>query len=548
MFEDNTPISICLYLLKLFKHGTVYYAHNLKFDFLLFFRGLIQLNIKFSWFFLETDLYEVTITHCSKKIILRCSYKLLPFKLKSFYPGLSPYQKLSFPYESLLDWNPKNLCSQYKCIDFKYHNLTIGDYLMLYSKNDVQILKCGITTFFKTLKALNIKYNSSSLTCGSIALNFFCSKYNTINLKLPQALINNLKRAYYGGRCEVFGNKLTHEKVLHFDFTGMYHMCMLEDIPFGDFKYETTNLNINIPGYYYITIEYYTNMPILPEKTNKLMFRDGVVTGLFWYEEILYTVEFCQIKFLKIHYGFISLKNGPFLRNFIQELAAVRGLNIYFKDIGKLLINSFYGRLGLTNDLNLIQLTKNLKNEKDYGMIEDFYLKKNKIYRPVKGNIAIAAAITSKARIKLYKAFKDVEDNSGRLLYCDTDSVFASFPLNCEIENKKLKYYIFFDTSKKDTIIEDCVFIKPKTYGLKMKDGTEIIKIKGINIPSLNLSKLKDAFFNNQTHIKMQTDIISTNTLNVLHILQNKDIYINDYSKRQWDLQKIKTTPFTNKP
>jgi hypothetical protein len=44
-----------------------------------------------------------------------------------------------------------------------------------------------------------------------------------------------------------------------------------------------------------------------------------------------------------------------------------------------------------------------------------------------KTNIAIAAAITSKARIKLYHAQKSVIKNNGRLLYSDTDSIIAAY-------------------------------------------------------------------------------------------------------------------------
>jgi hypothetical protein len=45
-------------------------------------------------------------------------------------------------------------------------------------------------------------------------------------------------------------------------------------------------------------------------------------------------------------------------------------------------------------------------------------------------NVIYAAIITSRARIKLYKALKSVLQDNGRLLYCDTDSIFASFNRN----------------------------------------------------------------------------------------------------------------------
>jgi DNA polymerase elongation subunit (family B) len=45
----------------------------------------------------------------------------------------------------------------------------------------------------------------------------------------------------------------------------------------------------------------------------------------------------------------------------------------------------------------------------------------------VMSNIAVAAAIASKARIKLNQAILEVGYNGGRVLYVDTDSIYAAF-------------------------------------------------------------------------------------------------------------------------
>lgn len=50
-------------------------------------------------------------------------------------------------------------------------------------------------------------------------------------------------------------------------------------------------------------------------------------------------------------------------------------------------------------------------------------------------NVAFASMITAKARIKLYRAFLTIIKNDGRLLYCDTDSIFAGFYKN--MDNKQ---------------------------------------------------------------------------------------------------------------
>jgi DNA polymerase elongation subunit (family B) len=126
------------------------------------------------------------------------------------------------------------------------------------------------------------------------------------------------------------------------------------------------------------------------------------------------------------------------------------------KIFAKLIINSLYGRLGMRqpesasifinrknisqfkqkdiisekilNDISLLEITINNKNK------ENLEIKK------IKNNIALAAAITSKARIKLYQAQQEVIESGGNLLYSDTDSVFASYDFNAlDLKFKNIK-------------------------------------------------------------------------------------------------------------
>lgn len=93
-------------------------------------------------------------------------------------------------------------------------------------------------------------------------------------------MLDNLVRpAYYGGRCEVYGNPYEDEKIFHFDFSGMYGLCMQEKFPHGKYKIIENDFNLEIPGFY--CIEFYSNdlyIPVLPHhrlKNNKLMFTNG---------------------------------------------------------------------------------------------------------------------------------------------------------------------------------------------------------------------------------------------------------------------------------
>ena len=171
------------------------------------------------------------------------------------------------------------LCVAYENILPQFKHLNLGQYLRIYSSNDSKILKEGLLNFFNTLSDLKIPYDKKSLTCGSISLNYYIKKYNKINLNLERGIKNVIRSAFYGGRCEVFGNQLYSEKVLHFDFSGMYQQCMEESLPFGNYIYESANFNINVPGFYYIHIIYTDYLPILPLRLSKLFFKEGEISG-----------------------------------------------------------------------------------------------------------------------------------------------------------------------------------------------------------------------------------------------------------------------------
>lgn len=90
-----------------------------------------------------------------------------------------------------------------------------------------------------------------------------------------------MQHAYFGGRCEIFGNALPSEQILYFDFPGMYQQVLMTNIPHGEYFFKIKPSTIDQPGFYYITVQYTSCMPILPIKLDKLYFPTGTITG--WY-------------------------------------------------------------------------------------------------------------------------------------------------------------------------------------------------------------------------------------------------------------------------
>jgi hypothetical protein len=187
-----------------------------------------------------------------------------------------------------------------------------------------------------------------------------------------------------------------------------------------------------------------------------------------------------------------------FIKDFVEINNKIREISPLHKIIGKNNNNTFYGRLGMNPDRLEEEILSNIKNEEKnkYEKISEVnnvflgYRKKEKSI----SNVIVSASITSKARIKLYKGIIEVIKNGGRIIYTDTDSIIAAFKKEDYKNKLDIKMgEVVFDSSKKDTIIEDGVFAMPKTYALKYKNE-EIVKIKGFNVKP-SFKEFKESFY-----------------------------------------------------
>jgi DNA polymerase elongation subunit (family B) len=209
------------------------------------------------------------------------------------------------------------------------------------------------------------------------------------------------------------------------------------------------------------------------------------------------------------------------------------------KTIIKLLVNSFYGRLGLNKKLNITHISQD-KPVDEFLQLNSFFLKNSEInQKNFKSNIIAASIITSRARIKLFKAFHYLQtEQCGELLYCDTDSIIIAFPKSIIIENKKLPHEIYFDTSKNDTEIDEAVFVAPKFYALRFKNHplrtyNDVIKIKGVTDTSISFDEIKTAFQTNKPILLTKRSLFKNNHMEYTIETSKIEISTNNYSKRQ---------------
>ena len=315
--------------------------------------------------------------------------------------------------------------------------INVYNILEEYCKNDAKITKKSIIKYWKIIEENGLKNNGRILTAAKLSVenyfknNFFIKK--KINIKYDRII----RKGYFGGRTEVFGNPFDNEVLLHYDWEGMYAQCMSEKVLGGEIIESDIIKSIENPGFYWIKFKQNLEIPVLPIKTNKLIFANGVFEGWYWFEEIIMAIE-NGVEIIKIEKTITAQYYDNFIKDFVEINKKIRELGPLHKQIGKNNNNTFYGRLGMNPERLEEELISSIDESKKYEKVIETngiyigYLKKDKSI----SNVLISASITSKARIKLYKGMKEVQKNGGRILYTDTDSIIASFKKEKYKDNK----------------------------------------------------------------------------------------------------------------
>lgn len=583
-YKNNSDI-IYTSIKNIFKKNLLYkskkiilYIHNLNYDGFFILHTVTFHNMHFETFMEKCNIYSISIFLKDVEIVFKCSYKLLPSSLKNISKSFNLKDKLPFPY-SLINilniFNKKLKISEkdFNSIhDYLYYfkikgkdQINVKKYTIRYCIRDVEITYSFIIILRKIILELNIDI-IKIFSSPSLALKIFLKIFNKKNVSFSfnQTMEKYLRSSYYGGRCEVYGNPYDDEYIYHFDFPGMYGICMKEKFPYGKWRVETDIKDFTKPGFY--SIEYESNMyiPCLPfhdPVNGKLLFLNGKkMCGNFYFEEIINFIKNGG-KVKKILYGIVFDEYDYIFNEYVDFFNEFRKKGYEYKTFGKLMVNSLYGRMGMesrdthtffTKDLEIISYIKSnldiisIKELNNYYLIESsldkkLYKKLNiEKKKKIKNNISLAAAITSKARILLNIAQNDVIKNGGRILYSDTDSIFASYKKN--VINQK-HGIIFWDGSKDDTEIDDCFFINPKTYGiLYKKNNKESIKIKGLNEKNISFYDLKKKFYDNEVLNINKFSFIDKKDLTVKTSITEKIFDLSKYDKRIFNKDKKETT------
>jgi len=376
--------------------------------------------------------------------------------------------------------------------------------LLNYNMIDCKVLHDVIYKFYT--ECLN-EFKIDILNCPtlpSIAFKLFRSHF--MNDKQPIGIswleqYNKLKPGYRGGHVDVY--KPYGKDLYYYDVNSLY--------PFVMDKYYYP---IGAPQYF----EYTSHKPLgrdlfgivmarikapdikapilLTEVDNKVIAPVGEWEGIYCTEELRNAIKYGYE--VQVLWGYHWPNKAKVFSKYVKTLYANR-LKYPKSDpknlISKLMLNSLYGRFGLSpylneymlsddptdlHDSDCIQLGSNVADSKllvelpkmknDY---KSYKISQNEGDRYNLANISLPMAmfVTAYARMVMSKYKVKYADN---LYYSDTDSIVLDKPLpDSVVSDTQLGLF------KLEHEIQEGVFIAPKVYAFTSKNGDYICKIKG---------------------------------------------------------------------
>ena len=316
-------------------------------------------------------------------------------------------------------------------------------------------------------------------TAANISKRIFMKHYydprtpeNRLIHTYSEDISNYIIKSYFGGcvNCFMIGAfDMTipnpyYKSMQYMDFTSSYPACGQYDLPVGKPQYVSFSNNELGDFFGFVKVKVKTinrlKRPLISyhdEESGLLVapiFAKQHIVTLFS-EELLYAKSLGIYEFELID-GY-KFKRSKVLSKFFGDLF---GLRAKYKKEGrsslaltiKIIINSGYGYWGMRckNRVGLYLCRDTTPNWRtafvtmlndnkviDYTTSGEYNV--IKCIRDLSGNnvsVGIASAITSYARMKLYKLMVDVENEGGEVVYCDTDSVIVGWKDNRLFEDR----------------------------------------------------------------------------------------------------------------
>lgn len=315
-------------------------------------------------------------------------------------------------------------------------------------------------------------------------------------------MFNDLKKAYYGGHCDVYIPKSEPgEKVYIIDVNSLYpHVMKVNKSPVNLIGYFIGDI-LKMPQYksYFdmylgvykvkVTAPKDIKHPLLPYKVNEsTVYGVGTWEGWYYSEELKNAAKYGYTYEIKAGYLF---EGQDIFSNYVKTLSkmkenSTKGTSMYL--ICKLLLNALYGRYGMDFEvkthliLDTKQISELIDNIGEWNIdetidIDDKILVSVRKYKPYKTplvNMAVALAITANARIFMSR----VKNNPDiKLFYTDTDSAFTGNLLPDDwYHPNKTGFY------KLENVVNNFVALGPKVYGAIKEDVVVSLRLKDLRV------------------------------------------------------------------
>lgn len=414
-----------------------------------------------------------------EKRIFRDSSALLPFSLARITTNFDvKHKKLDIDYKAIRTVTPK---------------------LLKYLEHDCRGLHEALEACFNWDL---IKKAGAAFTTAGQALRILRTFIEVDFYGLSPKVDAFVRQGYFGGRTEIFKPVYKGKKPLHcYDVNSLYPTIMHDVEMPGNFEASTFDYFPDRHGFYEATVHVPDHLEIPPlgaKIKDKLLFPVGTFSGVWSTLELEYAKS-VGVKVLETRRGLLFENKGKFFRPFVETLWKIREnskKDSVDNTLAKLLLNSCYGRLGLRSDRKQIVVDEGQLGFKELRIIQ-FKGKSLRIGTvPVDcksfSNVAIAAWVTSAARIHMHKLFSQC---NFEVYYTDTDSLFTT---------KKIKTGTGLGDLKLEYSCKSAVFLLPKTY---LTEGQEKkVVMKGFDkrkIQHFTIDDFKNALEGDLKHMKI---------------------------------------------
>lgn len=445
--------------------GWQFWAHNGgKFDFLFLYEALFNKAKDVRLIERGGRVIACFIQFQRSKIQLCDSYALLPASLRDLTKSFDvEHKKKSADFEK----------------GVSIRSAKDRDYLA----NDCIGLYEVLEKFFSFDFIHNRKLSIASQALDTWRYHFIGEKTTFSRIRMEDSFRESF---YSGGRCEVYQGM---GQVNYYDVNSLYPFVMLSPVPCGNMS-EVRRFHKNAPGFYSVHIDSMPEFVISPflVKTQK---GNYYVTGKGDYFLSSATLAYLQSEYgirFKVNYGYVFSDAQPIFESYVRYFYELKEAHAKDRDalyyLAKFFMNSLYGKLGMSRHRDSITLWhKNLKTHaplpggEEYGLVLVTETSKSRFVLPY-----IAAWVTDSARLVHWKYLQ--EAGEANVFYCDTDSILCS--------GTKLDSHVSMklgDLKKEGNF--SGVFISPKTYALKRRNGEEKIVFKGFSSSRFTFNKMK---------------------------------------------------------